>query len=90
MGGGESTLPFPEIVPSMLFNRRFEDQIGTLKTRAWNYHAFTYIGSVRFSFKYLFQQRIFGTQFFFERMMDEKLSPIHRIPFDHIGCSEMV
>lgn len=28
--------------------------------------------------------------FFFERMMDEKLSPIHRIPFDHIGCSEMV
>jgi hypothetical protein len=21
MGGGESTLPFPEIVPSMLFNR---------------------------------------------------------------------
>jgi hypothetical protein len=28
--------------------------------------------------------------FFFERMMDEKLSPIHHIPFDHIGCSEMV
>jgi len=53
-------------------------------------HAFTYIESVRSSLKYLFQQRIFGTQFFFERMMDEKLSPIHRIPFDHIGCSKMV
>jgi hypothetical protein len=49
----------------------------------------------RFGPVYLFQQRIFGTlyiyiYFFFERMMDEKLSPIHRIPFDHIGCSEMV
>jgi hypothetical protein len=44
----------------------------------------------RSSFKYLFQQRIFETQFVFERMMDEKLSPIHHILFDHIGCSEMV
>jgi hypothetical protein len=47
--------------------------------------------SVPFSFKYLFQQGIIGTQFFFERMMDGKLSPIHRsIPFDHAESSEMV